>query len=457
MLKIPFDRGLKIHFIGIGGISMSGIAEILLNSGYKLSGSDRSTSKLTDHLKSLGAEIHIGHAADNIKGAGLVVYTAAISDDNPELQAARESNIHCMDRAEFLGKLMKSFPKCIAVSGTHGKTTATSMLSLILLGAELDPTIMVGGELDAIGGNVRAGNSEFLIAEACEYKGSFLKFYPFAGIILNIDADHLDYYKDIDDIQQSFKKFSELIPQDGILIGYAEDTRVAEIMNNAKCRTISYGINSGKYTADNISYNNEGFARFTALKDGSKLSEIELSVPGKHNILNALSAIACADYFGVSPETIAENLKLFCGTHRRFELKGKTRGITVIDDYAHHPTEIEATLSAARNYPHRKLYCIFQPHTYSRTLSLFNEFSKAFSGTDKLILLDIYAAREKDNGKVNSQMLCSEIIKNGTDAVYKGSFEEAIDYLKDNLKEGDVLITMGAGDVYKAGELFLSV
>lgn len=456
MIKISDKRFDKIHFIGIGGISMSALAEIMLNEGHEVSGSDRSSSKLTEKLKNDGAKIYIGHSASNINGQDLIVYTAAIPKDNPEIQEAIKQNIPLMDRAEFLGYVMQNYKNSIAVSGTHGKTTTTSMISLILYRALLDPTIMIGGELDAIGGNLKIGNSEYFITEACEYKGSFLRFFPKVGIILNIDADHLDYYKDINEINETFVKFSHNIEKNGILIGYDEDSRVKDIMNNCQRQTLSYGINSGDVRAINIKFDSNGFAEYDVVYNENTLGSIKLSVPGKHNILNSLAAVACSLYLGIDFEIIKDSLLEFTGTHRRFEKKGERNGITVIDDYAHHPTEIMATIQAAQNYPHKKLYCIFQPHTYTRTLTLFDEFSKAFNGVDKLILTDIYAAREKDLGLVNSKMLADAVEKNGVDVIYISYFDDIVEFLEQNLSSGDVIITMGAGDVYKIGEDFLS-
>lgn len=456
MFNLYNDTNKKVHFIGIGGISMSGLAEILLDYGYTVSGSDRAESRLTNKLQSLGATVYIGHNKDNIGNADLVVYTAAVGNDNEELVEANKRGIEIMDRAEFLGYIMKGYSKSIAVSGTHGKTTTTSMISLMLLNQNLDPTIMVGGELDAIGGNIRSGKSSYLIAEACEYKRSFLKFRPYIGVILNIEADHLDYYKDIEEIQDTFQEFAGLIPEDGALIGCADDERVLKILNTVSCRTISYGIKSGDFVASDIEYSPTGCASFTVMNNGMDHGRFSLSVPGEHNVLNALAAIACGSLFCIEYNTMEKSLEEFRGTHRRFEKKGEINGITVIDDYAHHPSEIIATLNATQNYPHKRLYCIFQPHTYSRTYTLFKDFSKSFNGVDKLLLLDIYAAREKDTGLVSSKMLCDEVRKNGVDAIYMSSFDEAVAYLKSELEEGDVLITMGAGDVYKVGEDFLN-
>lgn len=450
------DKNKKVHFIGIGGISMSGLAEILLNRNFKVSGSDMKASPITDKLSANGAEVHIGQKKDNInEDVDLVVYTAAISDDNPELIRAKELNILMLTRAEFLGNIMKGHKFNIAISGTHGKTTTTSMVSHICLEANLDPTILVGGQLDAIGGNVRPGNSDYFITEACEYKGSFLKFFPYVGVILNIDADHLDYYKDIDDIQNAFIKFSKLIPDDGYLVCCADDERMKNITTQSKCNIITYGINSGDVTAKNIVFNEKGCACFDVYKGDSKLLSMQLNVPGKHNVLNSLASICASLALNISYESIVNGLQSYKGTHRRFEIKGTLNGVTVIDDYAHHPTEILATLNAAKNYPHKKIFCVFQPHTYSRTINLFKEFSESFSNVDELILADIYAAREKDTGVVSSAMLADKISSQGIKCSNINSFDEIVSHLRKTLENGDILLTVGAGDVFKVGEMYL--
>lgn len=449
------DENKKIHFIGIGGVSMSGLAEILLEHNYKVSGSDAKESTVTDKLRKHGAEIYIGHDSKNINNVDLIVYTAAISNDNPELAYAKKSNIPLMTRAEFLGSLMKDHKFNVAISGTHGKTTTTSIISHIVLKANLDPTILVGGDLDIIGGNVRAGKSEYFITEACEYKASFLQFFPYIGVILDIDADHLDYYKDIDDIENTFTKFSNLIPEDGYLVANYDDERTARVAAKAKCNVVSYGIEKGRINAKNIGYDDHGCAVFDVYDEAKFLFNIKLNVPGKHNILNSLASIATALILEIDNKSIIEGVQSFNGTHRRFEIKGTKNGITVIDDYAHHPTEIKATLAAALNYPHERIFCVFQPHTYSRTKSLFNEFSEAFSNVDVLVLADIYAAREKDTGIVSSDMLGDAIREKGVPCKNFHSFDNIVTYLKENLTKGDVLFTIGAGDVYKVGEMFL--
>ena len=450
------DKDKKIHFIGIGGISMSGLAAVLLNSGFKVSGSDFKNSPIVEKLEASGAEIYIGHKRENIKNVDLVVYTAAIPSDNAELLEAKEKNISLMDRAEFLGEIMKGHKYNVAVSGTHGKTTCTSMLSHVTLAGNLDPTILIGGELDIIGGNFRIGNSEYFLTEACEYKRSFLKFFPYIGIILNIDADHLDCYKDIDEIADTFLKFSKLIPEDGYLIGYADDFRVKEILSKANCNTLSYGFDdSADVTAKNIIFNKNGCATFDVYKDNKNLLTLTLDVPGKHNILNALATVCVSIIFNISNENIIEGLSNCKGAHKRFEYKGELNGITVIDDYAHHPTEIKATLSTAKQIKHNKTYCIFQPHTYTRTKTLFDEFTECFGDTDELILMDIYAAREKNTGLVSSDELGDAIRSKGVKCTNVHSHDEALNYVKSKLTSGDLLLTVGAGDVVIVGEKYL--
>lgn len=450
------DKNKKIHFIGIGGISMSGLAAVLLNSGFKVSGSDAKDSSIVDKLRSSGAEIYIGHSKENINDVDLVVYTAAISSDNPELIEAKEKNISLMDRAEFLGQIMKGHKYNVAVTGTHGKTTCTSMLSHITLAGNLDPTILIGGELDAIDGNFRIGNSEYFLTEACEYQRSFLKFFPYVGIILNIDADHLDCYKDIDEIADTFLQFSKLIPSDGYLVGCADDFRVKDILSKANCNTISYGFDaSANVTAENIVFNKNGCATFDVYKDSQNLFTLTLDVPGQHNILNALASACVSLIFNIPSDKIIEGLSNCKGAHKRFEYKGELNGVTVIDDYAHHPTEIKATLSTAKKIHHNKTYCIFQPHTYTRTKALFNEFTECFNDLDELILMDIYAAREKNTGLVSSDELGDAIRNKGIKCTNVHSHDEALNYVKSKLISGDLLLTVGAGDVVIVGEKYL--
>ncbi len=462
MYKINFKQPVHVHFIGIGGISMSGLAEILLKEGFRVSGSDNKESALTDRLKQLGAAVFCRQQASNIiPGIDVVVYTAAIHEDNEEYQEALRQNLPMLSRAELLGQLMTNYKVPVAVSGTHGKTTTTSMLSHILLAADLDPTISVGGILKAIGGNIRVGGSEVFVTEACEYTNSFLHFFPNIGIILNIDADHLDFFKDLDDIRNSFHKFAKLLPENGTLIINNSIPNLSEITADLSCKIITYGNdtkNTGSggyppaYIASNISHNDLGEASFDLYRQGNFVSRINLSVNGDHNVSNALAAIAAADLLDVSVDAIKEGLRSFHGTDRRFELKGMLNGVTIIDDYAHHPTEIQASLAAAKNYPHREIWCVFQPHTYTRTKALFREFVDALCETDHVVLADIYAARETDTLGISSKDIADALKEKGCDAYYFSSFQDIEDFCTRICQKGDLLITMGAGDVVNIGE-----
>lgn len=454
MYKIDFEHPIHIHFIGIGGISMSGLAEILLKEGFTVSGSDTKESPLTKKLESEGAHIIYGQKAENITpGIGCVVYTAAISRGNPELIEAVAQKIPMLTRAELLGQLMKNYDTPIAVSGTHGKTTTTSMISHILLEADLDPTISVGGILKAIGGNIRVGNSGTFITEACEYTNSFLNFFPKISVILNIEEDHLDFFKDLEDIRHSFRQFTSLLPEDGTLVINGEIKDHQEIYQGLPCRVVTYGPGADyDYSASNISYDENGHVSFDLFRRGEYADHIVLSVTGDHNVSNALSAIAVADLLDIPMDITKKGLFSFTGTDRRFEYKGEWNGVTIVDDYAHHPTEIEATLKAAQHSPHNAVWCVFQPHTYTRTKAFFHEFAEALSHADHLVLADIYAARETDTLGISSKDLADEAAKLGTDTHYFPDFEQIEAFLKENCRPGDLLITMGAGDVVTIGE-----
>lgn len=454
MYKIDFEHPIHIHFIGIGGISMSGLAEILLREGFTVSGSDTKESPLTKKLESEGAHIIYGQKAENITpGIGCVVYTAAISRSNPELIEAVAKKIPMLTRAELLGQLMKNYDTPIAVSGTHGKTTTTSMISHILLEADLDPTISVGGILKAIKGNIRVGSSGTFITEACEYTNSFLNFFPKISVILNIEEDHLDFFKDLEDIRHSFRQFTALLPEDGTLVINGEISDHQEIYEGLPCKVVTYGTGAGHdYSASNISYDKNGHVSFDLFRHGEYTDHIVLSVTGDHNVSNALSAIAVADLLDIPMDITKKGLLSFTGTDRRFEYKGEWNGVTIVDDYAHHPTEIEATLKAAQHSPHNAVWCVFQPHTYTRTKAFFREFAEALSHADHLVLADIYAARETDTLGISSKDLAGETAKFGTDTYYFPSFEQIEAFLKENCRPGDLLITMGAGDVVTIGE-----
>ncbi len=457
MYKIDFKNPISIHFIGIGGISMSGLAEILHNAHFSISGSDAKESKITKHLEELGINVLYGQRPSNItKNIDLVVYTAAINPDNPEYMEVINQNIPMMDRAELLGQIMKNYENAIAISGTHGKTTTTSMVSQILLSAGLDPTISVGGILKAINGNIRIGNSENFVTEACEYTNSFLKFYPKMAIILNIEEDHLDFFTGIEMIRKSFKDFANRLPDDGLLIINADIDSIPYFIDDLKCKVITYGSKiEFDYYAKNISYDEMGHGSYDLYIKGEFIDRIDLSVIGEHNIYNSLSAIALAREMNITLDTIKKGLLNFIGTDRRFEYKGEIGGITIIDDYAHHPTEIEATLTAAKNYPHKTIWCVFQPHTYTRTKAFLKEFALSLSHADKIVLTDIYAARESNPHDIHSKDLLNELAKLGKDAYYFDSFNDIENFLLQQCESGDLLITMGAGDVLSIGETLL--
>lgn len=455
---IDLHKYKNIHCIGIGGIGLSAIAEILLSKGYCVSGSDVKESDITANLAKKGARIYLGHSEENVENADMLVYSQAVSGDNPEIIRAKEKNIPILSRAEILGIMMDKYKNSIAVSGTHGKTTTTSMISLILNRAKYEPTILVGGNLSEIGGNCKVGGDEYFVTEACEYMDSFLSLKPKIEIILNIDSDHLDYFKDINQIIKSFDTFSRLVPKDGTIIAYDSNPFVKQVVEHFK-NVITFGLNEDNdYYGKNINFNENGMPGFDIFHKGEKLCKVQLAIPGEHNILNALAAFTCAMVLGVDVETAKETLEDFKGTQRRFDIIGTTKhGVKIVDDYAHHPTEIKATLSASQNVPHNKLWCIFQPHTYTRTRALFDEFAEAFEMTDKLILTEIYAAREKNIYKISSSQLAEKIKEKypGKEVIFIENFKEIADFVKANSEPGDMVITMGAGDVYKVGEMLL--
>lgn len=454
MYQIQFDKPVHVHFIGIGGISMSGLAEILLSRKFPVSGSDSHESALTDQLAAQGAVIHYPQRTENITDdIDVVVYTAAIHPDNPEFRAAQEKNLPMLTRAQLLGEIMRNYKEAINVSGTHGKTTTTSMITEILLEAHKDPTVSVGGMLKDIGGNIRVGGQETFVVEACEYTNSFLSFFPTIEVILNVEADHLDFFKDIDDIRHSFKLFAEKLPEDGLLV-INKDIKHCEYFTQAlKCRVVTFGHEKdADYTANFISYDKFAHPSYTLFYKGEELAKVELGVTGEHNIYNSLAAIAVARSLEIPMEVILRGLKRFTGTDRRFQKKGSVNGFTIIDDYAHHPQEIAATIEAAKKYPHRKLWIVFQPHTYSRTAALLDDFAGALSQADEIVLADIYAAREKNTIGISSDDLRKHMLEQNTNVYYIPKFEDIEDFLLQHVEEGDVLITMGAGDIYKVGD-----
>ncbi len=467
MYQINFNHPIHVYFMGIGGISMSGLAEILLTEDFTVSGSDIKESPLTRSLADKGAVIYYGQRAENLSSAiDLVVYTSAIRPDNPEYVAMKDLGLSSLSRAELLGQIMKNYRLPIAISGTHGKTSTTGMVSEILLQAGLDPTLSIGGILNEIGGNIRIGKSDIFVTEACEYTNSFLSFSPKISIVLNIEADHLDFFKDIEDIRQSFHRFAALLPEDGTLIINGDIDNVTSVTDGLSCRIITYGTSSScDYSLSDISFDKLARATFTLHRNHAQgqhypASELfNLGSKGEHNVYNALAAIALADLLGIESATVHRSLRLFTGTQRRFEEKGCKNGITIIDDYAHHPTEITATLKTARNYPHRMIWCVFQPHTYTRTKAFLSDFATALSLADKVLLPDIYAAREKDTLGISSMDLQDALRNLGTECYYfptPNGFGEIEKYILKNCEENDLLITMGAGDVVKIGENLLA-
>ena len=449
------EKNSHIHFIGIGGISMSGLAIIMCENGYKVTGSDREESRITKKLENLGAKVFFGHKKENAQGADVIVYTAAVHDDNPEIIYAKEAGIPLISRAEFLGAIMKTYKYACGIAGTHGKTTTTSMLAYALIHSELDPTISVGGELDIIGGNIKTGNSDYFITEACEYTNSFHSFFPTIAVITNVDEDHLDFFKDIEDIRQSFRKYALLTKNIGYVVASGMDDNIRLALSDTDLDVKYYGIGDGyEYHAENISYIN-GFPTFQVWHYHDLLCKLTLQVPGEHNILNALATIAVCHLWDAQIPLVKKGIEAFRGCGRRFEEKGFYNGAKIMDDYAHHPTEIKATLNSANKMEKNKLWCIFQPHTYSRTRTLWDEFVESFDNCDELILTKIYAARELPDGVTTSEKLAEEIAKRGVNVRYFDEFSDIEQLLKAELQEGDLAFTMGAGNVYVIGENIL--
>ncbi|MCR4617822.1 MAG: UDP-N-acetylmuramate--L-alanine ligase [Lachnospiraceae bacterium] len=461
--KLDFAHPGKIYFVGIGGISMSGLVEILADAGFEVSGSDRDKTPITEKLEKEGVKVYYGQKKENItKDLDCVVFTSAISKDNPEYIQTMELGLHHINRGELVGQMMKNYGVPIAVSGTHGKTTTTSMVSEILLAGGVNPTINNGGVLKSIGGNTRVGGHDYFVAEACEYTNSFLHFSPKIGVIMNIEEDHLDFFKDLTDIRNSFRKFAELLPEDGALVICGDIENYHEITSGLLCKVVTFSAKGTDfygaptdYKAYNISYNKFGCASFDEINKRG-LRKISLKVPGEHNITNSLAALAVSDIVGIDYQTAAATVNDFCGADRRFEYKGEINGFSIVDDYAHHPTEINATMKAASMIAYNKLYVVFQPHTYTRTKSFFKEFVDALSPADVVIMPDIYAAREKDTLGISSKDLCDALEKIGTESHYIQDFKEIEKFLLENCTKGDLVITMGAGEANKIGDSLLA-
>jgi len=445
-----------IHFVGIGGIGMSGIAEVLLNLGYEISGSDVRITDTTKRLELLGAMVHVGHRSTNLKDADVVVTSTAVTEDNPEVAEAHGRNIPVIPRAEMLAELLK-MKMSIAVSGCHGKTTTTSMIATLLASGGLDPTMVIGGKLDSIGSNARLGDGEVIVAEADESDGSFLALSPTMTVITNIDREHLDYYAGIGEIKASFLTFANKVPFYGTSILCRDCENVRDIIPRIKRRIVTYGLTEQcDYRAVDVSF--EGMeTRYTLYHRNARLGDIHLSVPGLFNVYNSMAAIAVARELDLDFETIQQGITAYTGVRRRLEMKGAVRGVTVVDDYGHHPTEIAATLSAARQVWTGRIIVVFQPHRYTRTRALFDEFTRSFGDADMTVITDIYAASEKEIQGIHSIALTKGVMDAGNDRViYLATFKEIVDYLTKTTVPGDVVLTLGAGDVWRVGEDFLS-
>ena len=439
---------------------MSGLAEILLARGFRVSGSDSAENTLTEHLQDDGAVVYRGQRASNLaEDVDVVVYTAAVHEDNPELAEAGRRGIPVLTRAQLLGQIMRNYQDAVAIAGTHGKTTTTSMVTEILLAAGADPTISVGGILHSIGGNVRIGQDGCFVTEACEYTNSYHALFPTVEVILNIREDHLDFFRDLADIRDSFHTFVKLLPEGGTLIINGDIPDYEEILGDTSCRVVTFALENRQadYQAEQIRYNEKGFASFDIVRKGVRIGHIDLEVRGEHNVANALAAAAVGDVLGLPEEAVEKGLDGYTGTERRFEFKGTLGGVTVVDDYAHHPDEIRATLLAARKLDQKKIWCVFQPHTYTRTKALLKEFARALALADEVVLAKIYPARETDDLGISSADLAAELEALGKKAHYFETFDEIENFLLEKLVPGELLITMGAGDVVKIGENLLGL
>lgn len=445
--NLNLDKSKTIHLLGIGGVSMSAIASLLAQKGYAVTGSDDFDSQRVQSLRAKGIHVNIGLKAENIKENSIVVYSYAIQEDNPEFRRAVELNLEIYSRAKFLGLIMKSYKHSIGVSGTHGKTTTTSMLSHILMEGNTDPTLFVGGNLDLINGNLRIGDGECFLTEACEYRASFLSFIPSIGIVLNIDEDHLDFYRDINHIEETFSEYAHSISSNGYIAVNSDDDRCMNITKNCKCNVFTFGKTSGDLRAMNISYRENGEISYDLYYKDSLLGKIDLASPGDHDIYNSLGAIAAGLILDIDFEKIKSGIESFKGTHRRFERMGTHNSAQVIADYAHQPNAIITALNSAKRLTKKKLYCVFQPHTYTRTHALLKEFASCFTSADEVIITDIYAAREKDTGVVNSEILVEKTKEYHKDVKYMDSMDKTAEYLHSKLSKDDLLMIVGAGDI----------
>ena len=456
-----FAKIQRVHFVGIGGIGMSGIAEVLLNLGYKISGSDLKSSTVTQRLASMGATTFEGHTANNVLGAEVVVASSAIAPDNPEVAKARELHIPVIQRAEMLAELMR-LKYGIAIAGMHGKTTTTSMVAAVLASGDLDPTVVVGGRVDAMGSNARLGKSQYLVAEADESDRSFLKLSPILSVVTNIDREHMDCYRNMRDVRQTFLEFMDRVPFYGMIVACNDDPILRKLLPQVQRRVVTYGTRRGSDflikpgTIEQLPGEHRPLSHFRVSFEGKDLGDFSLHVPGTHNILNATAAVAVGIGLDLPVESISAALEHFRGVDRRFQLRGKAAGVSVVDDYGHHPTEIKATLEAARQCGFRKVHVIFQPHRYTRTKALMEEFGEAFRDADTLAVLDIYAASEKPIEGVSGEALAAHIRQTaGQDARYVPSFADAAEWVSTQAEEGDMILTLGAGSISQLGPMIL--
>ncbi len=444
------DSAKKLHFVGIGGSGMCPMAELLMHRGYEIRGSDQNESDTLDRVKSWGIPVYMGHSPENIGDAEAVVYTAACKSDNPELVAAREKGVPALERSVMLGMLTEKYPQLVAVSGTHGKTTTTAMLTQIFIEAGADPSAIIGGKLPIINSNCRVGKSDTIICEACEYVDTFLQLHPAVSLILNIEPDHLDYFKTLDNIVKSFRQFA--IQTDRLLVVNAANPSVMEAVEGLEREIVSFGLDSNcDYYPAALNEEPSACEDFTLMCRREALGRVNLSVPGKHNMLNALAAAAAAHSLGIAPEAICSALEHFGGVHRRFEILGQFDGVTVADDFAHHPTELTAVLSSAMRMGYKQVWAVFQPHTYSRTYTFLNDFAEALAIPDHLIMTEILAVREENTYNIHTSDLAAKV----PGSVWFDSFDKIAEYVMGNAQPGDLILTLGGGDIYKCANLIV--
>ncbi len=440
--------GGRIHMIGIGGSSMSGLAEMLIDQGYAVTGSDRDETYLVHFVREKKAKVFIGHKAENVHGADLVVYSAAIAADNPERTEAERLGIPTIERATLLGQLMEGFPKAVGICGAHGKTTVTSMLSQMLLENGMDPSIHIGGRLDAVGGSTRVGHGPIFVAEACEYNRSFLHLSPTVAVVLNIDADHLDCYRDIDEIEETFGRYLALLPENGTALGNGDDERIRRLFSRLNCNRILFGFGKElEWHPENLREDERGYVSFDLFHNGKAAAAVRMNVPGIFNAMNGIAAVATAVHLGLDPQKAAATLEKFTGAHRRFELTDTIDGVEIFHDYGHNPAEMRNAISIARKRCKGRLWAVMQPHTFSRVRTLFEQYLTCTEEADFTLVTDICAAREKDPGDINSGMLVSGMKEHGILAVWTPSFDDTERYLKEHWQPGDLVLTMGCGDI----------